>query len=77
MTVEQKVAATSHMRKYVDELGQLHHGTFSVLLCDVWAAGATAFNPDQYVGALGYNPCWDLRTSSSRTFGPSPDLEAS
>jgi len=48
------------MKKYVDEFRQLHH----------------EFNPDQSVSALDYKPCWDLRVSSSRTFGPFPDLES-
>jgi len=49
MTVEEKEEATAQMKKYVNELRQLHHG---------------------------FKPCWDLRMSSSRTFGPFPDLES-
>lgn len=77
MTVEQKEGTITQMRKYVDELRQLHHGTLFVLsLLDMWADEAIVFNPDQHVGALGFKPCWDLRISSSRTFGPFPDLQS-
>jgi len=60
MTVEEREGATDQMKEYINELSQLHH----------------AFNRDQYVGALDYERCWDLRISSSRTFGPFPDIES-
>jgi thiamine kinase-like enzyme len=44
------------------------------MMCE--ANNMVEFNPDQHVSALDYNPCWDLRISSSRTFGPFPDLES-
>jgi aminoglycoside phosphotransferase (APT) family kinase protein len=76
MTADEKRATTNQMRTYVDELRQLHHGILPYLLLDVWANNTAEFNPDQYVSALHYKPCWDLRISSSRMFGPFPDVES-
>ena len=76
MTEAEKEEATGQMKKYVNELRQLHHGTRSILLIYMWADNMTDFNPNQYVSALDYKPCWDLRISSSRTFGPFSDLDS-
>ena len=36
----------------------------------------TDFNSGQCIGAVGFQPCWDLRLSMSERLGPFPDIES-